>query len=107
MFKMVVVGEEDLILGFRGIGAMLINVDSSKGLDGVLERLVHDTTISLILITETIAKDCMEKITNFRERGSAIVILIPAHTGSLNLSLKEIQLDVERAAGIDLLKEFQ
>ncbi len=104
MFKIVAVGEEELILGFRGIGAELINVDSSKELDDVLERLVSDTTISLIMITETIAKDCMEKITNFRERSSAIVLLIPAHTGSLNLSLEEMRLDVEKAAGIDLLK---
>ena len=104
MFKIAAVGEEDLIMGFRGIGAELINVDSSKELDGVLERLVSDTTISLIMITETIAKDCMEKITNFRDRSSAIVLLIPAHTGSLNLSLEEMRLDVEKAAGIDLLK---
>ena len=104
MFKIVAVGEEDLIMGFRGIGAELINVDSSKELDDVLERLVSDTTISLIMITETIAKDCMEKITNFRDRSSAIILLIPAHTGSLNLSLEEMRLDVEKAAGIDLLK---
>ena len=104
MFKIAAVGEEDLIMGFRGIGAELINVDSSKELDDVLERLVSNTTISLIMITETIAKDCMEKITNFRDRSSAIILLIPAHTGSLNLGLKEIQLDVEKAAGIDLLK---
>jgi V/A-type H+-transporting ATPase subunit F len=104
MFKIAAVGEEDLIMGFRGIGAELINVDSSKELDDVLERLVSDTTISLIMITETIAKDCMEKITNFRDRSSAIILLIPAHTGSLNLGLKEIQFDVEKAAGIDLLK---
>jgi vacuolar-type H+-ATPase subunit F/Vma7 len=56
------------------------------------------------MITETIAKDCMEKITNFRDRSSAIILLIPAHTGSLNLSLEEMRLDVEKAAGIDLLK---
>jgi vacuolar-type H+-ATPase subunit F/Vma7 len=104
MFKIVAVGEEDLIMGFRGIGAELINVDSSKELDDVLERLVSDTTLSLIMITETIAKDCMEKITNFRDRSSAIILLIPAHTGSLNLSLEEMRLDVEKAAGIDLLK---
>ena len=104
MFKIVAVGEEELIMGFRGIGAELINIDSSKELDDVLERLVSDTTISLIMITETIAKDCMEKITNFRDRSSAIVLLIPAHTGSLNLSLEEMRLDVEKAAGIDLLK---
>jgi vacuolar-type H+-ATPase subunit F/Vma7 len=104
MFKIAAVGEEDLIMGFRGIGAELINVDSSKELDDVLERLVSDTTISLIMITETIAKDCMEKITNFRDRSSAIILLIPAHTGSLNLSLEEMRLDVEKAAGIDLLK---
>jgi vacuolar-type H+-ATPase subunit F/Vma7 len=104
MFKIAAVGEEDLIMGFRGIGAELINVDSSKELDDGLERLVSDTTISLIMITETIAKDCMEKITNFRDRSSAIILLIPAHTGSLNLSLEEMRLDVEKAAGIDLLK---
>ncbi len=104
MFKIAAVGEEELILGFRGIGAELINVDSSKELDGVLEKLACDTTISLIMITETVVEDCMEKITNFRDRSSAIVLLIPAHTGSLNLSLEEMRLDVERAAGIDLLK---
>jgi vacuolar-type H+-ATPase subunit F/Vma7 len=104
MFKIIAVGEEALIMGFRGIGAELINVDSSKELDDVLEGLVSDTTISLIMITETIAKDCMEKISKFRERSSAIILLIPAHTGSLNLSLEEMRLDVEKAAGIDLLK---
>ncbi len=104
MFKIVAVGEEEFIMGFRAIGAELICINSSEELEDVLEKLNQDTTISLLLITETIARDCMEIITGYRERSSAILLLIPVHTGNLNLSLKEMQLDVEKAAGIDLLK---
>lgn len=104
MFKVVAVGEEELILGFRGLGAELINVNSHEKLGGILDRLVHDTTISLIIITETVAKDCMSKITNFREKSSAIILLIPAHTGSLNLSLKEMRLHIEKSTGTDLMR---
>lgn len=104
MFKIVAVGEEDFIIGFRVIGAELVSIKSSEELDGILEKLCQDTTISLILITETMAKDCMEIITGYRKRSTAILLLIPTHTDKHNLSLKEMQIGVEKAAGIDLMK---
>lgn len=99
MSKIVAVGEEVVISGFRGVGAELIKIDSSDKLSGVLDGLAHDTSVSLIMITETVAKDCLEIISSFREKIPAIIIMIPAHTGSLNLGLKEIMSDVEKAVG--------
>ena len=103
MFKIVAVGEEEQIMGFRGIGADLINVDSPEVIGDILKKLSQDTSISLIMITETMAKDCMAKIAGLREKSPAIVLLIPPHTGTHNLSLQEIRLEIEKAAGIDLL----
>lgn len=104
MFRIVVIGEKEVIIGFRGIGAELINFDSVEKVSDILERLANDKTITLIIITETVARYIMEKINTIREISSSIVLLIPTHTESLKLSLKEMRHVIEKAAGIDLLK---
>lgn len=104
MSKIVAVGEEVLISGFKGIGAELISINSSNELGGVLERLTHDTAISIIMVTETIAVNGLDAISRYREKNSAIILLIPAHTGSINLGLKEMRDYVKKTTGTDLLK---
>jgi len=104
MFKCVIIGEEDIIYGFRSIGAELINLNPGEMNENLFERLTEDKTIALIMITETVAKDSMQMIDRVRENGSAIVLLIPTHLQNFNISLKEIRHSIENAAGIDLFK---
>ena len=104
MFKCVIIGEEDIIYGFRSIGAELINLNPGEMSSALLAKLTDDKTIVLIMITETVAKDSIQIINSVRENSSAIILLIPTHLENLNISLEEIRHSTENAAGIDLFK---
>ncbi len=105
MFKCVIIGEEDIIFGFRSIGVELINLNPGEISSGLLTKLTADKTVALIMITETVAKDFTQTISNIREKSSTIILLIPTHLENLNISLEEIRHCTENATGIDLFKE--
>ena len=71
MYRIVAVGEKDLILAFRGAGADLETDTSEAELEEVLTKLSKDRSVALVLVTESIAAEGMEVIRNFRIRTSA------------------------------------
>jgi len=103
MSKAVAVGEKHLILGFKGVGFEIVPIDDSTKLMHELNNLSRDPEIGLVLVTESIAKDALKDIDEFRLRSSAILTIIPAHEGSKHLSFQMIRKSVERSLGVDIL----
>ena len=71
MYRIVAVGEKDLILAFRGAGADLETVTSEVELEEVLTKLSKDSSVALVLVTESIAAEGMEVI---EERGPTLLV---------------------------------
>jgi len=107
MYKVVAVGEKDLILAFRGAGAELEPVTSGAELEEVLRKLSKDSSVALVFVTESIASKGMEAIRDFRLRGGSTLLVIPSHEGSEHLSLLEMKRYIERAVGVDIIKEVK
>jgi vacuolar-type H+-ATPase subunit F/Vma7 len=103
MSKAVAVGEKHLILGFKGVGFEVVPIDDSTKLMHELNLLSRDPEIGLVLVTESMAKDALKDIDEFRLRSSAILTIIPAHEGSKHLSFQMIRKSVERSLGVDIL----
>ncbi len=107
MYRIVAVGEKDLILAFRGAGADLEKVTSEAELEEVLTKLSKDSSVALVLVTESIAAEGMEVIRNFRIRTSIPLLVVPSHEGSQHLSILEVKRYIERAVGVDMIKDIE
>lgn len=103
MFKVVAVGEKDLIIGFKAVGVELAPVKSPSEVDVVLEKLSQDASVGLILITETIAEECLDVISSFREESPVVILIVPSHLPTKHISMLEMKRDIEKAVGVDML----
>lgn len=103
MYKAYVLGERHLIMGFKSVGFELIPVEDSTKLKQALIKLSADTDVGLVFVTESLVKDTVDVIDEFRERSRAIITIIPTHEGSKHLSFNMISKTVERSIGIDIL----
>jgi len=68
-----------------------------------LNTLSRNPEIGLVLVTESMAKDALKDIEEFRVRSSAILTIIPAHEESKHLSFQMIRKSVERSLGVDIM----
>lgn len=103
MYKAYVIGEKELIMGFKSVGFELIYVDQSSKLNEVLIKLSSDPSVGLVFVTESLIENRIELIDEFRQRSKAIITIIPTHEGSKHTSFNMISRAVERSIGIDIL----
>lgn len=102
-YRIAAVGEEDLIMGFRGLGVDIIPVQTKADLETTLRRLSREPDLAIILITETMAAHSLNVISDLRDKSYAVLLIIPSHQGSSNISMTEMRRGVERAVGINIL----
>ncbi|MGI6460247.1 MAG: V-type ATP synthase subunit F [Candidatus Hydrogenedentales bacterium] len=103
MSKAVVVGEESLVLGFKGAGFEIVDVPDGEMLLTELNQLARDPDVALVLVTESVAEQAPGALQQFREVSQAILTTIPTHLGSKHLGFKDMRRLVERSIGVDLL----
>ncbi len=104
-YKIVAVGEKELLIGFRGVGVALIPVQSAADVEPILRRLSLDPEVALILMTESLAQARLEAISRFREKSLIVLLVIPSHQGSSHIGMAEMRRSIERAVGMNLLGE--
>lgn len=102
MFKIAVVGDKDSVLAFKALG-----VDVFTVYDGDEARKVVDTiarnNYGIIFITEQLASLIPDTIARYDKEIIPAVILIPSNQGSLNIGMKRINENVEKAVGSNIL----
>lgn len=102
MYKVAVVGDKDSVLAFRALG-----VDVFTAIDGSEARRVIDKIAKedygIIFITEQLAVEIPETIERYNNEVIPAVILIPSNRGSLNIGLENINKNVEKAVGSNIL----
>lgn len=103
MSRAYVVGEKSEILGFKGVGFEVVHADSAESLSRVLAELIRNYDASIVLVSETLARECRETLANFREHSSAIITTIPTHKGSAHQELAVMRRLVEHSIGLDML----
>lgn len=103
MFKKIgVVGDKDSVLAFKALGIDVFPVVESDEARKTIDRLAMNN-YAVIFVTEQIAKDIDETIERYNREVLPAVILIPSNQGSLNIGMKRISDNVEKAVGVNIL----
>lgn len=101
-YKIAVIGDKDSILGFKTIGVDTFPVTGSEGALTALKQLVAEN-YGVVFITEELARDLEDVITELNKRYLPAVVLIPNSKGALGIGIKQIKDNVEKAIGADIL----
>ncbi|SRR5690554_703132 len=103
MARAVVVGEKNLVLGFKGVGFEVVPTDAAEDFHREVMGLSRQGEVGLVLVTETMAEQSPQTLDDFRAAAEAVLVVIPSHEGSKGFSYAEMRKAVERSIGVDIL----
>lgn len=102
MYKIGVVGDKDSVLAFKAIGIDVFPVSDLEEARKTVDTMAANK-YGVIFITEQVAKDLEETIERYNREILPAIILIPSNQGSLNIGMKRISDNVEKAVGVNIL----
>ncbi|MFA9398821.1 MAG: V-type ATP synthase subunit F [Clostridiaceae bacterium] len=102
MYKIGVVGDKDSILAFKALGIDVYPVSNMEETRKTVDKMAS-MEYAVIFITEQAAKDIEETIERYNKIMLPAIILIPNNQGTLNIGMKKISDNVEKAVGVNIL----
>ena len=102
MYKIAIVGDKDSVLAFKILGVdVYISLDAQEARK-IIDRISKED-YGIIFVTEQVAKDIPETIKRYNSELIPAIILIPSNKRSLNIGLANIDKNVEKAIGSNIL----
>ncbi len=101
MYKVAVVGDKSSVLAFRALGVDVFSPITAMEVRNTVDDLAR-RGYGVIYITEQLASEIPETLEQYKTKPVPAVILIPNSKGTLNLGMKEISSNVEKAVGVDI-----
>lgn len=102
MYKIAVIGDKDSVLAFKVLGLDVFTTvdpqDARKKMNEIAKQ-----GYGIIYITEQLAKEIPDTIQRYYRELVPAIILIPNNKGSLNIGLDNIDKNVEKAIGSNIL----
>lgn len=103
MFKKIgVVGDKDSVLAFKALGIDVFPVVGDDEARKTVDILAKND-YAVIFVTEQVAVGIEETIERYTREVLPAVILIPSNQGTLNIGMKRISDNVEKAVGVNIL----
>lgn len=103
MYKKIgVVGDKDSVLAFKALGINVFPVVETEEARKTVDRLAMNG-YAVIFVTEQVASTIEETIERYNRQTLPAVILIPSNQGTLNIGMKRINDNVEKAVGVNIL----
>lgn len=102
MYKIGVVGDKDSVLAFKAIGIDVYPIVEPDEARKAIDKMAMDK-YAVIFVTEQVAEKIEETIERYNKEMLPAVILIPSNQGSLNIGIKKIRDNVEKAVGVNIL----
>jgi len=105
--KIAALGESDIMLIFKAIGAEVYPMDSSIDIeDGVtrLKSIIKDG-YGIIFMTETIAARLDDIIKYYSNKISPSIVVIPAPGKRNNYAINQLRTAIIKAVGADVMAE--
>ncbi len=104
--KVVVIGQEDMALGFSlaGVDESIIPTDDYEAKKEI-DYLLESSDVGVILISETIAENIREHLNKKRSRKESlfpVIVEIPDKEGPVEDKEDPLQSKIRRAVGIDI-----
>lgn len=103
MLKIVIIGEKEDILPYQSIGVEIEPVKTTADTISALRKTTQNHRVGIILITENMAEQCLDTITELRNKTAKAITIIPTGQGSRHTSMMELSKEIGRAVGIDIL----
>ena len=103
MLKIVIIGEKNDILPYQSIGAEIEPVKTIVDTVSALRKTAQNPSVAIILITENMAEQCLDTITELRNKTKKAITIIPTEQGSRQISIIELSKEIGRAVGMDIL----
>ncbi|MBO0422252.1 V-type ATP synthase subunit F [Enterococcus plantarum] len=101
-YKIGVIGDRDSVMPLKLFGFEVVYASSPKQVRDTIEAMAKNN-FGVIFITEDASELAVETIDRYKSDVTPAIILIPSHNGSKGIGLKEIQDNVERAVGQNIL----
>ena len=102
MYKIAVIGDKDSVLAFRALGVHVFTAIEGNEARRIIDKLAKEE-YGIIFVTEQVAQEIPETIQRYNNEVIPAVILIPSNRGSLNIGLDNINKNVEKAVGSNIL----
>ncbi len=102
MYKIAVIGDKDSVLAFRALGVHVFTAIEGNEARRIIDKLAKEE-YGIIFVTEQLAQEIPETIQRYNNEVIPAVILIPSNRGSLNIGLDNINKNVEKAVGSNIL----
>lgn len=103
MFKKIaVIGDKDSILAFKALGIDVFSVNRSDEARKIIDKLALNN-YGVIFVTEQLAQELEETIERYNKQIVPAIILIPSNQGTLNIGIRKINENVEKAVGVNIL----
>lgn len=103
MHKIVIIGEKADILPYQSIGVEIEPVKTISETVNILRKTAQDSSVGIILITEDMAEQCLDTIAELRNKMAKAITIIPTRQGSRHISEMELNKEIGRAVGMDIL----
>lgn len=102
MYRIAVVGDRDSIYGFATLGMEVFPVNENNEAKNIIKKLINEN-VAVIYLTESIAHEIYEEISELISDNMVSVIPIPGLFGNTGIGMKNVKKSVEKAVGTDIL----
>ena len=107
MSKIVIIGEKKDILPYQSIGVEIEPVKTTTETVSLLREITQNPQVTIILITENMAEQCLDTITELRSKTAKAITIVPTEQGSRRTSIIELNKEIARAVGMDILTKTE
>ena len=103
MAKVGFIGEEDFVLGFKGIGAEGFVVSNKEEVLKSLEKAKRGDC-SIVYLSETFAEEIIKEIEELNKNPEINIVILPGLQPPKHLGRENIRRLIRRAVGRDILE---
>ena len=102
MYKIAVIGDKDSVLSFKAIGIDVFVSYEEKDARAKVDALAKKD-YGVIYITEELAAKIPNTIERYNDKLLPAIIVIPSNKGTLGIGMKNLNKNVEKAVGANIL----
>ncbi len=102
-YKIIIIGNEDAITGFKAIGLDTFGVKSQEDCEKKISEIYGSSDYGVIFITEDWADKVKIFLSQLPPKALPAIVAVPSQAGSTGAGLANLKKIVEQAVGSDIL----